>query len=125
MRVLGLAFIFVIAFSGAAASAVDVSGNWSGKTKLSVDGKVEEDTVYLSLKQTANIVTGTAGPSLQTQSPISAGKVEGNRIILEVPVPGGTFTFDMNLEGEHLKGDVIASAQGQTIKAQMDAVRVK
>jgi len=45
--------------------------------------------------------------------------------VLEVPVPGGTFKFDMNLEGEHLKGDVIANAQGQTIKAQMDAVRVK
>jgi len=123
MRVLRLAFLFAIL--GMAARAIDVSGNWSGKTKISVDGKVEEDTVYLSLKQTANIITGTAGPSLDVQNPISTGKIEGNRIVLEVPVPGGTFKFDMNLEGEHLKGDVIANAQGQTIKAQMDAVRVK
>src|SRR5438477_73805 len=123
MRILGIVFIF--AMLGVAARAADVSGNWSGKTKVSIDGKVEEDTVYLSLKQTANIVTGTAGPTVEQQSPIRDGKADGNRIILEVPVPGGVFKFDMNLEDEHLKGDVIATAQGQTIKAQMDAVRVK
>lgn len=123
MRISGAFFIFLLL--GVAAYAADVSGNWSGKTRLSLNGKVEEDTVYLSLKQTADIITGTAGPTLQTQSPISAGKIEGNRIVLEVPVPGGVFKFDINLEGEHLKGDVIANAQGQTFKAQMDATRVK
>jgi len=92
---------------------------------ITVDGKVEEDTVYLSLNQVVNIITGTAGPTLETQSPIRSGKVEGNRVILEVPVPGGVFKFDLYLEDEHLKGDVIATAQGQTIKAVMDATRVK
>src|SRR4051812_46990882 len=62
MRIPGIVFIF--AMLCVAAHAADVSGNWSGKTKLSVDGKVEEDPVYLSLKQTANIITGTAGPTL-------------------------------------------------------------
>jgi len=74
-----------------------LSGDWTGKTKLTIDGKVEEDTVYLSLKQTVNIVTGTAGPTLEQQSPIRNGKVEGNRIILEVPVPNGVFKFDLYL----------------------------
>jgi hypothetical protein len=123
MRLPGLVIIF--AMLAAAAHAVDVSGNWSGKTRTSVDGKVEEDTIYLSLKQTANLVTGTAGPTLAVQSPIKSGTVEGTRVVLEVPVPGGVFKFDMNLDGEHLKGDVIVTAQGQTIKAQMDATRVK
>jgi hypothetical protein len=122
MRILGIVLIF--AMFAVAAHAIDVSGDWTGKTKLTVNGKVEEDTVYLSLKQIVNIVTGTAGPTLEQQNPIRNGKVEGNRVILEVPVPNGSFKFDLYLEDEHLKGDVIATAQGQTIKAVMDAIRV-
>ena len=45
--------------------------------------------------------------------------------LLMVADKAGVFKFDMNFEGEHLKGDVIATAQGQTIRAQMDATRVK
>jgi hypothetical protein len=71
------------------------------------------------------VITGTAGPSAEQQAPIGNGKIEGNHITFDLPVPGGAFKFDINLEGDHLKGDVVASAQGQTIKAVMDAQRVK
>ena len=121
-----LAALMISAALCIAANAVDVSGNWSGKFKVSLpEGGTQDDTVYLSLKQTANIITGTVGPSIEQQSPITSGKIEGNRITLEVPVPSGQFKFDLNLDGEHLKGDVVATAQGQTIKAVMDAARVK
>jgi|SRR3954465_719009 hypothetical protein len=123
MRIFRLAFL--VAILATAAHAIDVSGDWTGKTKLSVDGKVEEDTIYLSLKQAVNIVTGTTGPTLEKQTPIRNGKVEGNRVVFEVPVPNGIFKFDLYLEGGHLKGDLTANAQGQTIKAVMDAVPVK
>jgi hypothetical protein len=43
MRILGIVFTFLML--AVAAHAADVSGNWSGKTRISVDGKVEEDTV--------------------------------------------------------------------------------
>jgi hypothetical protein len=107
------------------ACAADVSGNWSGKTRLTVNGRTEEDTIYLSLRQNADSITGTAGPTLEQQAPIRTGKIEGNHITLEVPIPDGVFKFDINLEGDHLKGDVVAVAQGQTIKATMDATKVK
>ena|ERR1051325_7342973 len=123
MRILRLVIIFATLVI--AAYAIDVSGDWTGKTRLSVNGKVEEDTIYLSLKQAVNIVTGTTGPTLEKRSPIRNGKVEGNRILFEVPVPNGVFKFDLYLEDGHLKGDVIANAQGQTIKAVMDAMPVK
>jgi hypothetical protein len=118
------ATLLVCAALGMAADT-DVTGNWSGKTKTSVNGKVEEDTIYLSLKQTANLITGTAGPSIDQQAPINNGKIEGNHLTFDVPVPGGAFKFDINLEGDHLKGDVVAAAQGQMVKAVMDASRVK
>jgi hypothetical protein len=118
------AALMICAVLGIAAD-IDVTGNWSGKTKTSIDGKVEEDTIYLSLKQTSNQITGTAGPSVDQQAPINNGKIEGNHITFDLPVPGGAFKFDINLEGDHLKGDVVASAQGQTVKAVMDAARVK
>ena len=112
-------FMAVLAF---AAPAPDATGNWSGKFK--VNG-ADDDTVYLALKQTENSITGTAGPSAAQQAPIQNGKIEGTHITMEVPVPGGVFKFDINLEGDHLKGEVVATAQGQTVKAQMDATRVK
>jgi len=117
-----LAIVFFFALLIFAADAADVSGNWTGKFKVS---GAEEDTVYLSLKQTANEITGTAGPSAEQQKPIQNGRIEGNHITMEVLVPGGVFKFDINLEGDHLKGEVVATAQGQTVKAQMDATRVK
>ena len=107
------------------AAAADVSGNWAGKTRLSVNGRVEEDTMLLSLKQSGDRITGTAGPTAQQQAPIRNGKIEGNHLTFETPVPNGVFQFAINLEEGHLKGDVIAEAQGQTIKATLDATKVK
>jgi hypothetical protein len=121
-----LAVLFAVAILAVAAHAADVSGNWSGKITVTLpDGGTQADTAYLSLKQTANLITGTFGPTLEQQNPISTGKADGNRVIFEVPVPMGVFKFDLSLDGGHLKGDVIAAAQGQTIKATLDATRVK
>jgi hypothetical protein len=51
--------------------------------------------------------------------------VDGSRITFETPVPNGVFQFDLTLEDSHLKGNVVANAQGQSIKATLDATRVK
>jgi hypothetical protein len=117
-----LLFVILSALLAQAVLAADVTGNWSGK--FQVNG-ADHDTVYLSLKQSANSISGTAGPSADQQKPIQNGRIEGNHITMEVPVPGGVFKFDINVEGDHLKGEVVATAQGQTVRAQMDATRVK
>jgi hypothetical protein len=111
--------------TAALAAAADVSGTWSGKTRVSLDGRVEEDTMYLVLKQNGDRISGTAGPTADQQAPIRIGKIEGNRITFELPIPKGVFTFDIALEGEHLTGSVVAIAQGQTIKGTLDATRAK
>jgi hypothetical protein len=89
------------------------------------DGKTTDDTVHLVLKQSGATVTGTAGPSAEQQVPIAKGTITGNKVVLEVPVPDGMFKFDVTLEGDHLKGDVIRTAGSESMKAKMDATRVK
>jgi hypothetical protein len=121
IRVALLAIVLVLT-----ASAADVTGAWSGTFKITLpDGQTQDDTVHLVLKQSGGAVTGTAGPSAEQQVPIAKGTIEGNKVVLEVPVPDGMFKFDVVVDGEHLKGDVIRTAGGQSMKAKMDAARVK
>jgi hypothetical protein len=109
-----------------AASAGDISGTWSGSLKITgPDGQTQDDTVHMVLKQEGGKLTGTAGPNASEQMPIEKGTVDGNKVTLEVPIPNGTFKFDIALDGEHLKGDVTMSAGGQAMKAKMDATRAK
>jgi len=109
-----------------AASAADLTGAWSGTFTITTpDGKTSDDTVHLVLKQNGSTITGTAGPNAEQQVPITKGTITGNKVVLEVPVPDGMFKFDVALEGEHLKGDVTRTAGGESMKAKMDATRVK
>jgi hypothetical protein len=124
MKVLKAVFLAVaLAF---AASAIDVTGTWSGTLKITgPDGQMQDDTIHMILKQDGGKLTGTAGPSAGEQLPIGKGAVEGNKVTMEVPLPQGGFKFDIALEGDHLKGDVTMAAGGQTMKAKMDATRAK
>ena len=110
----------------AVASAADLSGTWSGTLKITgPDGQAQDDTIHMVLKQDGGKLTGTAGPTAGEQLPIERGAVDGNKATMEVPIPNGSFTFACVLEGDHLKGDVVMSAGGQTMKAKMDATRAK
>jgi hypothetical protein len=118
MRLLALFLI-----SAVLACAADVSGKWAGKTRMSVNGHIEEDTMFLVLKQDGARVTGTAGPTLKEQAAIRNGKIEEDHLTLELPVPNGVFVFDVRLAGDRLKGSLIASAQGQEFHATFEAGR--
>ena len=110
----------------AAASAADLSGTWSGTLKITApDGQAQDDTIHMVLKQDGGKLTGTAGPNAGEQLPIEKGAVDGNSATMEVPIPNGSFKFAFVLEGDRLKGDVVMSAGGQTMKAKMDATRAK
>src|SRR3954454_7761876 len=101
------------------ASAADVTGTWNGSFKITTpDGKTQDDTVTLVLKQNGGTITGTAGPNADQQVPIGKGTIEGNKVVLEVPVPDGMFKFDVVLEGDHLKGDAVRSSGGQSMTAK-------
>jgi hypothetical protein len=118
--------VLLAALLALAASAADVTGAWNGTFKVTMpNGQTANDSVHLVLKQDGARVTGTAGPNASQQVPIAKGTIEGNRILLELPVPEGTYKFDLSLEGDHLRGDVIKSAGAQSMRVKMDAIRAR
>jgi hypothetical protein len=122
MKLLGCSLL--MATLAMTAAAADVSGTWAGSLKGSgPDG--QDGGVTLVLKQAGTEITGTAGPSADHQMPIQKGKIEGDKIALEVPVGDGLFKFELVVEGEHIKGDVSASMGDQQMKAKVDVTRAK
>jgi len=108
------------------AADVNVAGNWSGTFVMSnSDGETHDSTALLKLKQDGKTITGTAGPNEDQQWPITTGKVEGDKITLEVQSDGPLLKFDLVLSGDHLKGDAHASQDGRNMSAKLDATRAK
>jgi hypothetical protein len=124
MRTIKLALLALVL--ALAASAADITGTWSGTFTITMpDGKTSDDTVHLVLKQNGATISGTAGPSADQQLPIAKGSIAGNKVTLELPIPDGMFKFDVTLEGDHLRGDVIRTSGAESVKAKMDATRAK
>ena len=118
-------FLLLLALTLTAA-ATDISGKWSGTFNVTFpDGRMEEHTAYLILQQKGNEITGTAGPNDEDQREILNGKIDGAKISFDVKTDREPIKFAVTLEGEHLKGDASQLEEGQTIKAKLDATRVK
>jgi hypothetical protein len=100
----------------------NVTGNWTG-TFTPVDGN--EGTALLKLKQTGTAISGSVGPGEEEQHTITKGKIEGNKVTLEVAEDGHQMVFTLVLSEDNLKGDVNASHDGQTMKAKLDVKRSK
>ena len=66
-------------------SAADVTGHWSGTFDFRTpDGGQRQSSVYLILKQDGAKVTGTGGRDLADRHDVTEGKIDGNKIMLEV-----------------------------------------
>jgi hypothetical protein len=105
----------------------DVSGKWSGSFDITgPDGETKADTAFLNLKQEGGKITGTAGPNEEKQFEIKTGKIEGQKIALEVVMEdGGVLTFDLALADDHIKGNVKGQMWDETMTAKLDVTRVK
>jgi hypothetical protein len=118
-----LACIVLIALFVMTAMAADVTGKWSGS--FAPEGQ-DPSGAFVILKQTGATLTGSAGPDEGQQWPLSNGKITGNKITGEVTAPDGVvYKLDLMLEGDHIKGDVNAIREGQTMKAKVDLTRKK
>ncbi len=108
-----------------AAAAADVTGKWSGS--FSAEGG-EGGSAYAVLKQSGTGISGTAGPDENQQWQIQKGKIEGNRLSLEIKHPenGSVYKVDLTVTGDSMKGDMMASMpDGGTMKGKMELTRVK
>jgi hypothetical protein len=117
-----LLFAAVLLVSSAAFAA-DVTGSWQ-ITILGTgpDGSVQTDTGIATLKQSGEVVTGTAGPDENRQSPISEGSLKDNKVVIKIsPRPDRTMTFELTISGEKLVGTV--SRTGESRTANVEFVR--
>ena len=105
----------------------DVSGKWSGSFDITgPDGQTKPDTAFLNLKQEGNKISGTAGPNEEKQFNIKTGQIDGDKITMEVEMEdGGVLSFDLKVDGDHIKGDVKGQMGDEKMTAKMDVARAK
>jgi len=87
----------------ATAWGADVTGKWTG-SMVRDDGV--QDAACLHLKQTGGLVTGSAGPSDDSQFPITSGRVEGSQVTIEARPGPAVLRMAMKLDGNSLTGEV-------------------
>lgn len=110
--------------TAAIAMAADATGKWTGSF---TPENGDTQSALLVLKQNGTAITGTAGPDEGEQWPIRVGKIEGNKVTVEVQSEDGVAVYrcELVLDGDHMKGDLTATRGDQTMKAKMDVSRVK
>jgi hypothetical protein len=121
-----LACVCILLCAAITLSAADISGKWSGTiTMTNGQGETNDGTAFVIFKQNGSEITGSAGGDENQQFPITKGNIEGNRITFEVQSDGPLYKVDVMLVGDHIKGDVTAVREGQTVKGKVDMTRVK
>jgi hypothetical protein len=86
-----------------AAWGADVTGNWTGTMVLTTGTR---GAAYLKMKQNGTVITGTTGPSDETQFPITSGRIDGNQVTVEAKPGEQVLKLALKLEGATLSGDV-------------------
>jgi hypothetical protein len=117
------ALIFLLVAGAFMATAQGLTGKWAGSMTPAGD---DPSTAYLVIQQAGSEITGTGGPTQTEQWPNLKGKVAEGKIALEVTSPDGVvYKCALVLDGDHLRGDVTASANGQSMLGKLDLTRVK
>jgi hypothetical protein len=115
---------FVLAAFVLVAADTNVTGKWSGSFNMTGgNGESKESTAVLILKQNGTELTGTVGPNEGEQFPIVKGKMEGDKITLEVDHEGMIVKFTLALTQGHIKGDASMSHDGESRTAKIDLTR--
>jgi hypothetical protein len=105
--------------------ANDLTGKWDGTFIISIAGETQDDVAFMSLVQKDKAITGTVGPTLERQWPITVGAVDGTKVTLEVQGDGPIIKFTLTLVDGRLKGDALADMNGQSMTAKVDVGRSK
>jgi hypothetical protein len=122
---LGLTALCTSAIAVGEAPGPTVSGNWSGSFDIThPDGRVENASIWLTLIQSGNTLTGGIGQDEQSQSPIEAGELTGNEIHFNLNAPGKmSLAFTLHPNGERLKGEATGELRGEHVRILIIAAR--
>ena len=93
-------------------AAADINGKWTGKVEFKTpDGNTDGGEAFADFKQSGETITGGAGQSEMEQVPIENGKLVGNKLTLQLSLPGdsGPRVFKLNLvvvNPNQIEGDI-------------------
>ena len=118
------AFTLALVIAGSMFAA-DVTGQWSGTVLAKTPDGDHPDAVFMSLKQTGSVITGTAGPSADRQSEIKEGKIDGSQIQFKVAVGDATAFIHLKLDGDTLKGQADVDTPDGKVSAALDLKRAQ
>jgi ketosteroid isomerase-like protein len=98
-----------------ALAAMSFSGTWFGKITLtSNDGKISHDTAVMVLQQSGAKIAGSIGRTVDEQTALSGGHVEGHTGRFHLDAAGG-LDFQLVLDGRRISG----KATGPRMKAEV------
>jgi hypothetical protein len=118
--------VMLLAFAALVSSAADVTGRWSGKAEFVADGQPRQVPVMMDLKQDGAKVTGTIESSEGNRHEITAGKIEGDKVQLQVETNDGPARLELNASGDQMAGDAYRDAgDGFKPAAKVSVTRVK
>ena len=120
--------LFALAvFAFAAPDEINVAGKWTGSFNITApDGTVNDGGAVMVIKQNGSELTGTAGPDEEQQFPIAKGRIEGDKVTLEVHrAEDQVIKITMVLANDRMKGDATLSMNGESRTAKVDIGRAK
>jgi ketosteroid isomerase-like protein len=105
----------------------DVSGNWIGSFDISKpDGTIDHQTAFFILKQNGSQISGSAGATEHQQSEITEGSIAQQKVHIVIAVrPGTSVSFDLQLDGTHLRGAATGNLWEKNTRIIVDTVRMK
>ena len=120
--------ICLLLLTGLTLSAGELTGKWSGKFDITTaDGESKADSAVMNLKLDGTKVTGTAGPNEDQQWTIRNGKLEAGKLTFEVVPEGdndkGSLVFDLEFDGETIRGTVSGHDGDNKLSAKVDLKR--
>jgi len=116
--------VTLLMFFAVSALAIDLTGKWSGKFKVS-GGDHTVPQLFI-LKQQGKTLIGSGGPNSSEQYPIENGRIEGNEIKFELTTGEWKFAYDLReTEPDALNGDLKLESVGDSRTAKVSLERVK
>jgi Domain of unknown function (DUF4440) len=116
-RILPLAALLLASLSLSSQSSPSFSGTWFGEIVIhSPDGKAMHDTAVLVFEQNGSSVTGTLGRTIDQQSPLTDGHIDGAQLRFHLAAAGG-MDFVLNRELAAIDG----TATGKGVTAELTA----
>lgn len=119
-------FLLMFALAAMTLAGSDLTGKWSGSIQFNHDGETKDDVAYMVLKQSGEDVTGTVGPAADKQWELKNGKIRDGKVTFDVVSPEGpTVKFNLEFDGERLKGDANGEHDGRKFSAKLDMKRAE